>query len=66
MMKGSYTVEASWIMSITLCILCATILVAFQVYREVIADVIAPITEIDAVALFYQRDWISGLLEGVN
>ena len=53
-------------MSITLCILCATILVAFQVYREVIADVIAPITEIDAVALFYQRDWISGLMEGVN
>lgn len=65
-MKGSYTVEASWIMSITLCILCATILIAFQIYQEVIGQVKTPIVQVDTPTLFYQKTWIKEFMEGIK
>lgn len=63
-MKGSYTVEVSWIMAISLSVICSTILVAFGIFKEVASEVSDPIIDVDVVALFYQRVGITEFLEG--
>lgn len=63
-MKGSYTVEVSWIMAMSLSVICSVILVAFGIFEEVVSEVSAPIIDVDVVALFYQRVRIKEFLEG--
>ena len=65
-MRGSYTVEASWIMAITLSVLCATILVSYQIFKEVIGDVTASPIYVDVVSLFYKNIAWSEFLEEVR
>ena len=65
-MRGSYTVEASWIMAITLSVLCATILVSFQIYKEVIGEVTASPIHVDVVSLFYKNVAWQEFLEEVR
>lgn len=62
-MKGSYTVEASWIMAISLSVICATILVAFGVYGQVIELVSESLYETDVVELFRHKTGLKEIME---
>ena len=59
--QGSYTVEAAWIMTISLSIVCASILLGYEVYREVITYAKGSVRQVDPVTLFRAgallQDW---------
>lgn len=50
-------------MAISLSVLCVTILVAFEIYRDVIGDVTATLDGVDAVSMFYKSVGLKELLE---
>jgi hypothetical protein len=64
--KGSYTVEAAWVMGIALSLLCAGMLLGYQVFYQTIAYVTTAEDEINAVTLFRQKNIGNAVLEEVK
>ena len=56
--KGSYTVEASWIMVISLGILMAFLLCGYELFYRTLEDVSRPGQEIDCVTVFRESRWL--------
>lgn len=54
--QGSYTLEAAWIMSIVLSVLCAGILLGYHIFHQELSYIREPAEELDAADLFRQRE----------
>lgn len=57
-----YTVEATWIMGISLCLLLAIILLGYHVYAEVFCYASETFEEVEPVALFRAHEMINDAL----
>ncbi len=65
-LKASYTVEASWIMVITLGIFCTMTVMGFTVYKETLELVQQEAYTIDAVSWFRKEEFVSDLLDSLT
>lgn len=65
-MKASYTVEASWIMAIIMSILCAAIVLSFQIYHATIQDILSTKKEVDSVMLFRSGQMIVNIADAIK
>lgn len=61
--RGSYTVEAAWILSISLSLMMAAMLLGFSLYRETLKSVSLEndMAAISAVSLFRKKDMLEAL-----
>ncbi len=61
-LRGSYTVEASWIMVISLSILCAAILFGFRIFKYSISYARENVIDVEYVTMFRQLSNVEEVL----
>ena len=65
-LQGSYTVEATWIIAISLSIVSVLIMVGYDVFRDSIALTNIKISGVDTVDLFRKGAVISDILKDLK
>lgn len=65
--QGSYTVEAAWIVSISLTVIMSALMLSFSVYHKALEEVEMrnKMSEVSAVELFRGADALDGLWESL-